>query len=200
MIPYSINSEIRKMVIVIITLLSFTITTMLDGVWTKVTNLIHNSPVIESVLTNRAIVIVGDLIFPSFMSFIFIYLIYCKLLWSKRFFYKMHKIPNLNGKWKGKSISNGKSARDVDVTITQDWNKIFIETTLTDTNSICRCTVVAIEVNDIETKIKYAYTNPELEEGNKYVGYNELRIRNNKVNGGYFTNKPSKGIFDITRG
>lgn len=202
MVPYSVNSKVRGTVIVFIAIISLCITIAFNNVFIAISKILsiwtNSIIIIDREVFYRAIDIIKSLGIEPLGIFGGLYWFYNEHFWTK--FYKLHKVPNLNGKWKGQSISDGKDPREVEVEILQNWNKISIKTTLNDKKSTCRSTIAAIEEDGKEIKIKYAYTNPDLGDGDKYIGYNELIISDNKVRGGYFTSKPSTGKFYIERG
>lgn len=202
MISYAIKSNVRKNVIIGITIISIILTPMLNEVLKEFLKPFNIEFLSE--YRNFYTTIYATICSLSFSTiFGVLYFIYSKYIWKTTIIQKWHNIPNLNGVWTGKSISMkdgiDKAGRNVIVNIKQDWNKINITTHISDSKSVCSCIVAGID--EEEMIIKYSYQNLNLGEKEKYMGYNELKLDTLKseIMGGYFTNKPSKGKFEIKK-
>ena len=207
MIPYSLNNGIRKQFTVILVLISICITILLENVFMPYFICFDNqSELFNTISSLKAFELLIAVTVPPFLVWWLVNFLYSKYLWKLPFCQLFHHIPNLNGKWNGYTMNdkNQNRKRSVSVVIKQDWNTIWIQTEIIDSNkksdvqSFCECTVAAIDINCGEIKLKYAYKNMLLGE-ESYVGYNELRIEKNRIFGQYITTKPTKGVFDICR-
>lgn len=204
MIPYSLNTEIRKQVTVVLILISICVTAVFEYTLGKYFICIKNqSEFFNFISSLNSFKLLVEVTVPSFFWWWVINLLYSKCLWKLPVLQLVHHIPNLNGNWKGETTNyKTQKSRDVSVVIKQDWYTIRVQTEIIDSNkesgvqSFCECTVAAIDLN--YGKLKYAYKNALLGE-NSYVGYNELEIEKNKIFGNYITTKPTKGFFKISK-
>jgi len=200
MIPYSLNSDVRKHVTVILVLLSVCITALLENLIALQFKSI--SDFLSNACSGKAFQLLISVAVPPFIVWYLLHILYSKVLWKFSCFQALHKIPDLNGVWNGHTVNskNPNQNRNVKVTIKQDWNLILIRTDINNTGreSFCQCTIAAIDVTSGEAILKYAYKNMILGE-KSYVGYNELQIKGKKIIGQYTTTKPSTGIFDICK-
>ena len=204
MISYSLNTKIRKRFMEFFILISICITVLIEHVLKPYFTCIEKqSEFLDFILSLNAFKLLVEVTIPPFFCWWLIDLLYSKYLWKLPVFQVFHLIPDLNGKWKGYTMNDEKQEpRKVLVVIKQDWYTIRIQTEMIDLNkksdiqSFCECTVAAIDLD--RGKLKYAYKNTLLGE-NSYVGYNELRIDENKISGQYITTKPTKGVFEIQR-
>ena len=210
MISYSLKEGIRKKCTVILVLVSICITILTENILADNSYIsyficfVKQNEIINSIVSLKVFKLLLEEVAPPFGFWVLINFLYSKYLWKLSLFQLLHHVPNLNGKWSGYTMNdkNQNRKRSVSVVIKQDWNTIWIQTEIIDSNnksdvhSFCECTVAAIDINRGE--LKYAYRNMAL--GKKsYVGYNELRIEKNRIFGQYITTKPTKGMFDISR-
>lgn len=201
MIPYSLNTEVRKTTTLILVLLSMLITILGEMVMSYLCD--FQNEILNNISSLWEFKLLVAVVLPPFIVWSGLSYIYSKWLWRFSICQLFHHIPNLNGKWQGYVI-NDKKKRPVLVTIEQDWNNIRIKTEIMDTNNIngvrsfSECKIAAIDIKCGEITLKYAYKNGLL--GDKsYIGYNELEVGKNKIEGQYITSKPTKGVFDINR-
>lgn len=204
MIPYSLNTEIRKQFTIVFILISICITALLKEILGSYFTCLENqSKSFYFMFFLIVFKLLLEVIVPPFLCWWLIDWVYSKYLWKLPVFQLIHHIPNLNGRWKGHTKNDEtQKKREVSVVIKQNWYTIRVQTEIIDSNkesdeqSFCECTVAAIDLN--YGKLKYAYKNALLGE-NSYVGYNELEIEKNKISGQYITTKPTKGSFDICK-
>ncbi len=205
MIPYSLNTGVRKQVIVILVLISVCITVGLEnGVMQFFIVHEFRTDFYNNIYSTKAFELLIAIIIPPFIVCYLANIIYSKIIWKWPCCQLFHHIPNLNGIWEGYTFNdkNPTLKRRVSVIIKQDWYTILIRTEIVDANnnsdvqSFCECTVSSIDFTNGEVTLKYAYKNVLLG-AKSYVGYNELRIEKNRIVGQYITTKPTKGVFDI---
>lgn len=207
MIPYSLNSGIRRQVMVLLVLCSICFSQLFEN---TIIQLIVNYVLEGAWLKNENVIeifrIIVELILPPFLVWYVLCLLFSKVCWKWPIVKALHGIPDLSGTWEGCTVSdkNPTKKRSVTVHIKQDWNRIMVRTYMNDTakerciQSFCECTVAGINVDGGKAKLMYAYRNLLLG-STSYVGYNELQIEENRIVGQYITTKPSKGLFEIRK-
>ena len=206
MIHYSLDTNIRKNVIVIIVLISTCITVVIDSTIVQViqtyfaskTNLANTLYAFTFLKTSGLLI---EFLIPGFFVWTILYCLYSKVIWKWKLLLKIHHLPDLNGEWDGELFKRDKdgkktNSRKVKVSIKQDWDSIMVTTHLQDSDipSFCECTVAAIDTLKGAPRLKYAYENKL---NNHYIGYNELKIEDELIWGMYTTTKPSTGYFRI---
>lgn len=131
--------------------------------------------------------------------------LYNKWIWRWSICRKIHRIPDLNGEWEGTVKSALKSSeRNVHTRIRQTWKTINV-TTNGRSKSVSES--ATIEVNDLdEIFFRYAFK-VDREGEHPYLGYNCLKLNGDILKGEYFTakeipneaGKGSKGYFEIRK-
>ena len=98
---------------------------------------------------------------PSILGFYaLLYFLFDRYLWKWQFLRKigLTELPNLNGVWKGMLTPNGRSPRDVEITITQTWSNISVKlkTKHSSSRSLIATVLLAGRFDDV---LSYQYLN-----------------------------------------
>ncbi|MGL5642839.1 MAG: hypothetical protein ACRDDM_11245 [Paraclostridium sp.] len=127
---YLIDSDIKKQINNKIMKLSFGITFFLLGVL--------------CVLGLMKIELSYSFFGKCFLTFSIFYKVctwlFCKVLWNKPLFKKIHNVPDLNGIWEGELLSSFKDAngngivRKCTIKVKQNWDEISFKSTFTSLN------------------------------------------------------------------
>ena len=134
-----------------------------------------------------------------FVIFNFLTWIFNNYLWKMRFFQKLLKVPDLNGKWEG----GYESIREVDgkpihtigtmvLSITQTWNKMTCQSNFSKSESYSD--VIYLDIDGPQgVVLKFTYTNKSHDitcNLAEFSGYNELRLSGkNTLTGTYYTKR-----------
>ena len=125
---YSINSDKRLKVILIMILISIIITPGFNFILNKIGSFVSDNDVLKNMI--ETIDFYGYNIKQFSVLFIFgiIYFLYDRYLWKIKIFkFKFSSIPNLSGIWKGQYKSSWKdTVGNVSLNIKQTWTKIQI--------------------------------------------------------------------------
>ena len=135
-------------------------------------------------------------------------------LWKCSVFKMWHKIPDLNGKWKG-SLTTSYDGRTIpmNLEIKQTWNEISFHSIFEKTDSESFSNVAAIYVaGNRGTEISFAFRNDSynVSDGTpSYDGYNILQlVDEDTIKARYFNNRNNpdpkckggnKGVFEVKR-
>lgn len=135
-------------------------------------------------------------------------------LWKCSVFKMWHKIPDLNGKWKG-SLTTSYDGRTIpmNLEIKQTWNEISFHSIFEKTDSESFSNVAAIYIaGNRGTEISFAFRNDSynVSDGTpSYDGYNILQlVDEDTIKARYFNNRNNpdpkckggnKGVFEVKR-
>jgi hypothetical protein len=141
--------------------------------------------------------LIDKFILPSgFVIYGMLIQLYDKFLWKVKPFNYFNKLPNLNGKWTGKSYVTTGEENNLKVTITQTWRRIDIVVETNESiSNICSATFYLD--NEDNKSIKYIYSVKPIKPDTKFnkfgEGCVELRYReidNNFIlEGNFFSSK-----------
>lgn len=119
-------------------------------------------------------------------------------LWKTKLINRFLDVPNLNGVWEGKLNSirteNGQEIEkkiDMTLTIKQTWRKMSCYSEFKDSDS--ESEYIHLDTDNRQNPVLiFIYSNQSSDVNCKlprYLGYNELKLRGNKLSGQYFTNR-----------
>ena len=126
-----------------------------------------------------------------------LYLIFKKYLWKNKIFYKWHKIPNLNGQWKGKLTAISYDNKEIDMTLTikQNWDQICLECTFEESRSHGYCCAIIYDNGHLYPTLNFKFINKNHENPgrNSYFGYNQIEIISEDEMSGEYCNSRDNG-------
>ena len=211
MINYSLDSDIRKKVIVGLFIISFAINIPLNYVWDLLFSLILKIPVVEQVVSQFEIIGVVAKQLSIIAVFGLLYTIFSKWMWKLRVVKRFTKVPDLNGEWEGVLESSHKDPDtkksvilDITATITQTWNAVQVICHFPNSSSYSRTATLQINANN-GVVLGFSFNNDSKDVNlsvRQYIGYNELVYNGeNKLEGKYFTNrgKGTHGTINLTK-
>ena len=191
---YSINSDKRIKVILMMILISIIITPGFNFLLNKVSNVVSNNDTLKDIV--ETIDSFGYNIKQFSVLFIFgiIYFLYDRYLWKIKIFkFKFSSIPNLSGIWKGEFKSSWKdTVGNVNLHIKQTWTKIQIISYNDKSKSYSRVASLLYETNK-NVELIFEYENEPGSNREKtmtpHKGFSEL-IYNEELRRleGYYTN------------
>lgn len=199
MTNYSIDSSIRRKIIVILFVISLLLIKPANALLAAVYTLIINVWPITTDFFDLLSEIGVSVSAVSLLSiFSILYWGFCKFLWKTKPITKFTGIPNLNGDWEGKLISsyidpktNKNFVLDMTVEIVQDWNSISIKSTFPESTSYSK--TASLHTNEQKGIILgFSYRNDSMKvdiDSREFSGYNELTYKNNTLEGVYFANR-----------
>ena len=144
MINYSVDSSIRRKIIVCLFILSLLLAEPANMILSWLYNLIVEwVPSIKQYLLFLSQIGISLSEVSLLSVFAVLYWLFSEFLWKIKIITKFTKIPNLNGIWKGKLVSsyidpdtNKQIApMDISLEIKQNWNAINIKAHFTKSNS-----------------------------------------------------------------
>lgn len=196
---YSVDTDCRKKVIVIIMIISFILNSLLYQPLNLLINFVGEKiPLFFDLITLCDNIGLSINQFSVLGIFGIIHLLYSNILWKTKKIKKLHHIPDLNGEWSGGYSSsfvdeNGKEkVGDCSATIKQNWNKISIKCIFGESSSSYSKTA-SLYVNDIEgVMLTFTYINDSKNpnwETRKHDGCNILRCGDGALDGKYFTDR-----------
>lgn len=190
---YSINSDKRVKVILIMILISIIITPGFNFFLNKIDSFVSNNDDLQNII--ETIDSYGYNIKQFSVLFIFgiIYFLYDRYLWKIKIFkFKFSSIPNLSGVWNGQYKSSWKdTVGNVSLHIKQTWTKIQIISHNEKSNSYSKVASLLYDTNkNVELIFEYENepgTNRE-KTMNPHKGFSEL-IYNEELSKleGYYT-------------
>ena len=196
---YSIDTDCRKKVIVIIMIISFILNSLLYQPLNLLINFVGEKiPLFFDLITLCDNIGLSINQFSVLGIFGIIYLLYSKFLWKTKAFKKFHNVTDLNGEWDGSYLSSyidefGQPKRDgCSATIKQDWNKISIKCKFGESSSSYSKTA-SLCVNDIEgVMLTFTYINDSKNpnwDTRKHDGCNIFHCGDGVLDGKYFTDR-----------
>ncbi|WP_416188030.1 hypothetical protein [Clostridium perfringens] len=205
---YSIDSDIRKKIIIYITILSIAIILLIS--------LITNAFGINFFPLNINKETIGPAIMKLFTTTVtltgILYAIFDKWLWKVWIFNRFHNIPNLNGKWEGTYKSSYKDDNGNNFTgksnikIKQTWSKIEIKSLNEKSESYSLLAGIYLNrMNGIELRYEYFNNtnNTLVNTMNKHFGLNAFTYHEDidTLIGEYYTNKDRQtyGVITVKR-
>lgn len=125
----------------------------------------------------------------------FSYWIYDKCIWKWKIVRKIHKVPDLNGCWKGTLISQTYQTRiNMKLEIQQTWSMISFVTKFPQSTSESNTATIRIEQGGI-VKVEFGYINRSREVSQQYDGYNIIELDDeNHIFGRYFNNRDNINV------
>ena len=154
MINYSLDSDIRKKVIVGLFIISFAINIPLNYAWDLLFSLILKIPVVEQVVSQFEIIGVVAKQLSIIAVFGLLYTIFSKWMWKLRVVKRFTKVPDLNGEWEGVLESSHKDPDtkksvilDITATITQTWNAVQVICHFPNSSSYSRTATLQINAS-----------------------------------------------------
>lgn len=211
MINYSLDSDIRKKVIVGLFIISFAINIPLNYVWDLLFSLILKISVVEQVVSQFEIIGVVAKQLSIIAVFGLLYTIFSKWMWKLRVVKRFTKVPDLNGEWEGVLESSYKDPNtkkpvilDITATITQTWNTIQVICHFPNSSSYSRTATLQINANK-GMVLGFSFNNDSKDVNlpvRQYTGYNELVYNGeNKLEGNYFTDRGrgTHGTINLTK-
>lgn len=192
--PYSVDSNARETVVLVLLIISFFLARYINGF--LVVYSVNLSNELKAVLTEfdfwgisvTAVTVIG--------VFGILYSLFCRWLWKIPIFISLHGVTNLSGTWKGALISShltdGKrTIVKFIMEVKQDWNHMRIKCTFP--NSSSHNTAAFIFSNgdgDVEFGFPYCNDSQCIEwKVKKHDGYSTLTVNGNSMKGRYFTNR-----------
>ncbi len=124
------------------------------------------------------------------------YALYDRILWKCGCFVRIHKIPNLNGKWIAEVSSpmKGRYKPKIKMTIKQTWNKIQVNGTSEHNTSTSSESASILEQHGV-MYFSYSYRIQQMG-GQCYQGFNSLEIKDDELIGQYFSAKDVVNKFE----
>ncbi len=199
MTNYSIDSSIRRKIIVILFVISLLLFIPMNAILTTVYNLIIMLLPSTANFFNLLSEIGISVSAVSLLSvFAMLYFIFCKFVWKMKLVAKFTGVPNLNGDWQGTLVSshinpetNKKTVLDMTMVIIQDWNSISIRSTFPKSSSYSK--TASLHINEQKgIVLGFSYRNDSMNvdiDSREFSGYNELTYKNDILEGIYFTNR-----------
>lgn len=199
MINYSIDSAIRRKIIVFFFVISLLLVKPINMILTVAYDFtIRVLPFTEDCfdLFSKIGISVSEV---SLLSvFAILYVLFCKFVWKIKLVAKMTGIPDLSGAWEGKLISsyinpetNKKAELDMTVEIIQDWNSISIRSKFPESSSYSK--TASLHINEQKgIVLGFSYRNDSMNvdiDSREFSGYNELTYKIDTLEGVYFTNR-----------
>ncbi len=196
---YSIDTDCRKKVIVIIMIISFILNSLLYHPLNLLINFVGEKiPLFFDLITLCDNIGLSINQFSVLGIFGIIHLLYSNILWKTKKIKKLHHIPDLNGEWSGGYLSsfvdeNGQeTVGDCSATIKQNWNKISIKCKFGESSSSYSKTA-SLYVDDIEgVMLTFTYINDSKNpnwETRKHDGCNIFHCEGGALEGKYFTDR-----------
>lgn len=199
MTNYSIDSSIRRKIIVILFMISLLLFIPINAILTFVYNLITTLLPTTANFFNLLSEIGISVSAVSLLSiFAMLYFIFCKFGWKNKTIIKFTGVPNLNGDWQGTLVSsrinpetNENIVLDMTMVIIQDWNSISIKSTFPESSSYSK--TASLHINEQKgIVLGFSYRNDSMNVGidsREFSGYNELTYKDDTLEGIYFTNR-----------
>lgn len=197
MINYSIDSSIRRKIIIIFFVISLLLVKPINSILTIAYNLIITVLPFTAegfdLLSKIGISVSG----VSLLSiFTILYFLFCKFGWKR--VTRLTGIPNLNGVWKGELISshinpetNENVQLDMTLEIIQNWNSISLRADFPESSSYSK--TASLHTNEQKgIVLGFSFRNDSMNidiNSREFSGYNELTYKNDKLEGVYFTNR-----------
>ena len=180
---YSLNTEIREKIYRIFFIISIILCSAIL--------LLFNVLLKDVIITNVWVMFFNLFIAPSVGCFYSLFKwLFNTYLWKTKFFIKITKVPNLNGKWfvRGKSsFANGTEFTGT-LNIKQTFNEITIKADFK--QSVSFNTQTFLEIKDDEIVLSYYYQNKpkqkDCEKLNIHYGFMTLTYSDSNFTGEYF--------------
>lgn len=200
MISYSLDTSIRKKVIIILVIIGLVLSDptncLLEKIYGTITcNLPCIQPTID-LLSKLGVSVSG---IPFLTIFSILYAIFSKCIWKNKYVTKITGVPNLNGKWKGKLLSSYKDPQtgqlkepiDIEMEIKQNWNSMSVHCYFPKSRSSSK--MISLHVEDTKgCVLGFSYRNDSMDVAiatREFSGFNELVYKNDELDGVYFTNR-----------
>lgn len=200
MTSYSVDTSIRKNVIIVLVIIGLMLVNPMDWLLEKIySEIVYHFPFIQPVF--NLLSILGMNFFGiSFLSiFSLLYTIFSKCLWKCKYIIMLTGVPNLNGRWKGKLKSSHKDKKtgkskepiDIEMEIVQNWNLMNVKCYFPESNSYSK--MISLHTKDPKgCLLGFSYRNDSMDVdivAREFSGFNELVYKNDELKGVYFTNR-----------
>jgi hypothetical protein len=191
---YSIDSNARKTTLVVLLFISFFLAKLINDLLSVYsTNISTNLQAILSALDFWGVSITSVTLLGVFGI---LYFLYSKWLWKAPIISRLHRIPNLNGVWKGELTSsfktNGEATKiSISMEIIQDWDNMRVKCTFPKSSSH---SIAAFVFSNGDSGIEFGF--PYCNDSHcvewktkKHDGYNTFNVAGKSMIGRYFTNR-----------
>lgn len=206
---YSVDTDVRKSIILIITLISIPLSMLInrygfDPLGKHMDSLFANNDIYEMCKCLGVILENAD---PLFV-FGILYKLYEEKAWKWSILKKYHNLPDLNGIWQGElessykdQVSGNNKKIAMTLEIKQTWSKISFIAHYPQSDSYSH--IAGIRINDIAgTVILFGFINENSNvdlSDTQYEGFNKLVLNGDKLVGHYFTNRGemTRGVYEL---
>lgn len=201
---YSIDSDIRKKVMILLFILSFILSIFINGCINSF------KPAFDNILNEHQtfkkiidfIVFCGVIEFSPLIIYGLLYSLFNRILW--KYLSPILGIPNINGEWCGTLISSFKKKGelteiDMKLIVKQTWEEISFHATYLNSESTSSTSSIQINASQ-KPIIAFSFINDSSDvklKTKKYDGYNILTANGTKMSGRYFTNRENGTVGTI---
>lgn len=197
--PYTIDTGVRKKVIIYIFIFSIVLSSVLT--YFLEAGILSTKAWLQQFVWIDQVLKICDTVgvTTNFIGVPFlygvIYWIFDKYLWKQKIFKRFLNVPDLNGYWEGKLTSlTYQTTMDMKLEVKQQWSKINFYATFPESTSSSNVASIFIE-RDGKVTVGFGFINHSRELPQQYDEYNILEIDDDThLFGRYFNNRDNSNI------